>query len=56
MQRATTPPDLGLDHVTHVIVVEKETMFSQIYQMDWFDHSPRFLIVTAKGYPDFGTL
>ena len=55
MQNATTNDGLGMHSLNMVLVVEKETVFSQLYQMQWFRHQPSTLIVTAKGYPDFAT-
>lgn len=55
MQNCSNPDHLGMPDLTHVIVVEKETVFSQLIQSAWFNHSPGKLIVTAKGYPDFAT-
>jgi len=55
MQNASSFEQLGIPDVRFVVVVEKETVFSQLYQMNWFLHDPCKLLVTAKGYPDFAT-
>ena len=44
-----------------MLIVEKETVFQHVIQMDWFrkfeetGQSNRMMVLTAKGYPDYAT-
>lgn len=41
--------------ITKVLVVEKDTVFQRLIQMELLTEKKELLIVTAKGYPDYAT-
>jgi len=44
-----------LSGITQVLVVEKDTVFQRLIQMQLLTEKKELLIVTAKGYPDYAT-
>uniref|UniRef100_A0A7E4ZZ65 DNA topoisomerase (ATP-hydrolyzing) n=1 Tax=Panagrellus redivivus TaxID=6233 RepID=A0A7E4ZZ65_PANRE len=39
----------------YVLIVEKDTIFQRLIDENFFDHFPRVVLVTGRGFPDFAT-